>query len=390
MSVLAAIWMSILSTAAYSDSVQPSERVVNYLVVRETPEADGRQVGTLRPGESAQYLGDEPNRYFIQLTDGTKGYVSKAWARRVGAAATVVGTGELQIDFIDVGQGDSSLISCPNGRHILVDAGSTSDPEEDAIRDFVLKRVDEHQRSIDDLVITHADEDHYNLIPSVLHDVPVGAILRVGDMEDYRADFQSWLQDHASKTEVLSPETFDKEATPSAKLDCGAAKVWVLAAAVKAKKSPKNAMSIVLMVRFGDFEAILTGDATTDTEKVILERYSKDWLRVDLLKIGHHGSLATSTGTAWAQALEPKYAVVSSGYDSKYGHPRKEVVQRLEPFTQAAAPHAMRYFTGKSRKYQSEEIETYAEAIYSTAVSGNITVITDGKTTSLSTAFFEE
>lgn len=264
-----ALLLLMPSFAARADSVEPSERVVNYLVVRETTDALSPQVGILRPGQRAEYLGDEPNRYFIRLPDGAEGYVSKAWAKRIETPSASVGTDKLRIDFINVGQGDSTLISCPNGHHILVDAGSTSDPEEEAIRDFILSRIDEHQRTIDNLVITHADQDHYNLIPAVLHDVPINDIMRVGDVEDYRPEFQAWLADHAADTRILGPEIFDPEATPNAELDCGPAKIWVLAAAVKASKSPKNAMSIVLMIRYGNFEAVLTGDATTDTERVI-------------------------------------------------------------------------------------------------------------------------
>lgn len=138
---------------------------------------------------------------------------------------------------------------------------------------------------------------------------------------------------------VVTPETYDRAETPNTAVDCGAAKVWILAAAVEASHSAKNAKSIVVMVRYGDFEAVITGDATRDTEAVILGRYDPKWLDIDLLRVGHHGSEATSTSASWAKTLSPTLAIVSAGYDNTYGHPRQEVFDRLAPYTQAAAPH---------------------------------------------------
>ncbi len=84
------------------------------------------------------------------------------------------------------------------------------------------------------------------------------------------------------------------------------------------------------MIRYGNFEAMLTGDATHATENTILDRYTDTFLDIDMLKIGHHGSLATSTSAAWADTLSPEISVVSSGTRSRYGHPRFEVIDRLD------------------------------------------------------------
>ena len=93
--------------------------------------------------------------------------------------------------------------------------------------------------------------------------------------------------------------------------DCGDADVFILAADIQASRSPKNARSIVVLISYGDFDVMLMGDATFDTEDAILERYPEDWLDVEVLKIGHHGSSTTSTSLDWAETVQPKLAVAN-------------------------------------------------------------------------------
>lgn len=274
---------------------------------------------------------------------------------------------------------------------MLVDAGSLSGQSADTIRDYLLEQIDRYGRDIDVLVITHPDQDHYNLLPEVLRGVPIERIFRVGTRYDYSMKFWNWLEGFPEhQVTVLQARDFDRKGQPNPVMDCGPAEVYILAAAVTAKKSRKNAMSIVLMIRYGDFEAILTGDATRDTERVIMDRYPSQWLDVEALKIGHHGSLATSTGTQWAGVVKPEIAVVSAGSQNRFGHPRKEVIERLEPYTKAGDSHGMRYATGKKGKYRWSSLDDYREAIFSTAVSANVVIRTDGRTYEVRTNPHEE
>ena len=367
-----------------ADTVVPSDRVTNYVTVRGTASSQSPPVGRLNRGERAEYLGDAPHRYHLRLANGVEGYVSKSWTRRIASAP--LATGNLEIHFIDVGQGDSTLVICPNGRSILVDAGSISGAAEDAIRDYILDELDTQERRVNTLVITHPDRDHYNLLVEVLRGVSVDHIYRVGDLEDYRQAFQEWLDGFpANRVTVLQTGAHDPQGQPNTRMDCGVAQVWILAAAVEASSSRKNAMSIVLMIRYGDFEVVLTGDATRATENVIIGRYPGAWLDVDVLKIGHHGSLATSTGVTWAGTVRPRSAVVSAAYDNGFGHPRREVIERLDDFTVDAEPHMMRTATGSQPIYTFQNVSDYRESIYSTAVSGNVIVTSSGSGYSVTT-----
>lgn len=294
-------------------------------------------------------------------------------------------TGKLSLHFIDVKQGDATLIECPNGKQILMDAGRLPYENGAAIREYVLKYLNKDAPRLDALVVSHPDADHYNILPEVLADVQIDAVLMVGDEDDYTAvQFIDWLEDSVDPDLVqdLPVDYHDPVDTPNATLDCGAATVHVLAANVQSSYSAKNTASIVLMVTMGDFNAILTADATKDTEAKIISWYPAAWLRADVLKMGHHGSASTSTTDAWASTVRPTLAFASAGYTNSYGHPRKVIFERLEPFTETVDGHRVRWATSQT---QFQNRTNYTEALYSTATQGTIVVTSDG--TGYSVAF---
>lgn len=372
----------VLPAAAAADEITTSPDVTRGVRVRDQPRgAPAAVVGALRPGDRAEVLEVVPYYYKVRLTNGAVGYVSKRYTDPVGSSLASLAAQPLKLHFIDVGQGDSTLIECPNGAAVLIDMGSTSGRSPDEVQDYLIDVLGAHGGDIDTLIISHPDEDHYNLISDVLTDVAVAQAWYVGKPSDYNEDTRRWLADVPRRHFVLTPQFHDRAGQPNTDIDCGPAKVWILAAAVEASKSAKNAKSIVVMVRYGDFEAVITGDATRDTEAVILGRYDPRWLDIDLLRVGHHGSESTSTSATWAKVLSPTLAIVSAGYDNTYGHPRQEVFDRLAPYTEAAAPHGFRsalHRKGAGRIYDYTDTLTYSEAIYATAMSGTIVVTSQG------------
>ena len=373
----------------FAAQVTPSDRVTSFLKVRISPKDEKvKESGkTLEKGQTAELIGELPHWYHIRLDDGFEGFVSKGWSRIVSEQQGP-NTPLLEIHFIDIDQGDSTLVVCPNRKTILVDGGSLPPVRIDTVRDYILRKLDRYERKIDTLVITHPDREHYNLLPEVLHRIPITRLLMVGEGLDYSSRFQKWLrvnsdpknsQSLIKNITVLESNSFTPSKSSSQLIDCGEAKVYILAAGIQAKASRRNAMSIVLMIRHGDIEAILTGDATKDTEKLIMERYSPEWLDADILKISHHGSVSTSPNQQWSQVVKPELAVVSSSPMNKYGHPRKEVIERLEPFTKNLDPHVMKYFAKNEDGYKLETVPQYDEAIFSMAVSGNIAISSNGQ-----------
>jgi competence protein ComEC len=98
--------------------------------------------------------------------------------------------------------------------------------------------------------------------------------------------------------------------------------------AIGALEDDPNDLSVVMRIAYGEFAAVLTGDATALVEERMIRYYGAD-LQADVLKVGHHGS-ATSTTPAFLDAVRPAIAVVSAGRDNRYGHPHTVVVDRLE------------------------------------------------------------
>lgn len=364
------------------DEIAPSPRVRSNVVVREEPLGPpSRPVGALKPGEKAELLESVPYFYRVRLPNGAEGYVSKSWTVEVSRPAGLAAARPLAIHFMDVGQGDGTLIVCPNGSTILIDSGSLSGRSPDDIREYLWEQIEPVGGDIDHLIISHPDADHYNLLREILDEISIGQAWYVADRADYAdKDLFDWLTRTPTASRRLAADYFDRQAAPNLNIDCGAAKLWILAAAVEHPKSRKNAMSIVVMVRYGDFEAVITGDATTATEDVIMSRYSATWLDVDVLRAGHHGSLTTSTSKIWADTLTPTASIFSNGYENSFGHPRAEVVERLEPHASNVATHqfreARRRTTG--REYIFSERDT-TRAVYTTAMSRTIVVRSTGQ-----------
>ena len=377
------VWLAtaISSSAAYAVDIVPSPRVRSNVVVRAQPLGPpSTPVGALQRGQTAELLENVPYFYKIRLSNGVVGWVSKSWTDEVQAA---VASGELALHFIDVGQGDATLAICPNGSTILIDAGSTSGRSPDEVRQYIVSQIEPHGMEIDTLIVSHPDADHYNLLQEVLDEIPIGRAFFVGKREDYSdEEVFDWLQQKPNAKTALQATFFDSQGNPNSSIDCGTAKVWILAAAVEHPDSRKNAMSIVVMFRHGDFEAVVTGDATRATEDVVMSRYPPAWLDVDVLRVGHHGSLATSTSQRWANVLTAKTAIVSAGYENSYGHPRKEVVDRLIGHTDSVPAHGFRQARLNSSdigpKYEFMETPNFTEGVYSTATSRTIVVRTMG------------
>lgn len=299
-------------------------------------------------------------------------------APRVRAASLAppanTGAQNLEVHFINVGQGDCTLVKCPGGDSILVDCGSTVDADPNAVRSYVLSQLDQTDPKIDLLVVTHPDADHYNLLPSVLSGIDVKKILAVGNPSEHSSNnVDDWLDEFVpERYEVFPKDRFDSPGHPSSYCDCGPAEIFILAANLDGDLSPKNTRSIVLLIKHGDFEIILTGDATRVTEKKISERYPADWLDVEVLKVGHHGSLATSTSPEWASVTKPEVSIVSSSYTNTFGHPRKEVLQRLIPYADSVSPHRIRWATKSGGSYNFRNVYNFNQALYCTAANGTV------------------
>jgi beta-lactamase superfamily II metal-dependent hydrolase len=191
--------------------------------------------------------------------------------------------------------------------------------------------------------------------------------------------FENWIDalDPAKLTVVDQDDISDSDA-PSTLFDTGEVDIYIVAAEVDdpGGLSPVNTRSIVLKVHYDEFDCLLTGDATFPTEDSIINRYDADWLDVDVLKLGHHGSRVTSTSKTWADTVKPEVCIASASYAKMHGHPSHDLRERLEPHTSTVELHKIRWWKGKDSSYN---LSDYDEATYSTARNGTIVVKTDGQ-----------
>ncbi len=226
--------------------------------------------------------------------------------------------GEMFVDFVDVGQGDCTLIRTADAV-ILVDAG------ESGTADTVVSYLKEKGiEKIDCCIATHPHSDHIGALYRVFEEFNVDTVL-LPDLPDELIPtttayekFLDGLENVKNIIPVGAGDTFD----------FGSMNVDILGP-VK-EYDDLNHMSVVSKVTFGNTSIMLTGDTETPAETDMLKKKSIDY-SADILKVGHHGS-KTSTSEKWLEAVDPQFAVISCGLDNDYGHPHKNLVNRLEKF----------------------------------------------------------
>ncbi|MDF9748262.1 lamin tail domain-containing protein [Natrinema salsiterrestre] len=235
---------------------------------------------------------------------------------------TASSNGTLSVNFINVGQGSSTLIVGPTNETMLIDTGDWSDDGED-----VLAYLDEHDIDrIDYLVTTHADADHIGGHDAVIDYLEtegdgVGAVYDPG-VTSTSQTYQGYL-DAIEEHDVTLYETRAGDQIPFEDVE-----TQVLAPPEGyLANGDRNENSIVLHLGFGQSTFLLPGDGETASEQYLVDEYEAG-LNATVLSAGHHGS-QSSSGDEFLDVTDPRIAVISSGYDSQYGHPHEEVLERF-------------------------------------------------------------
>ena len=222
--------------------------------------------------------------------------------------------GQVELHFIDVGQGDAALIRTSEG-HVLIDAGTNASEEA-----LVAYLKAEGITKLAYAVFTHPHEDHYGGASEIMESFSVKELIlhkeltevypynRLIDMaEDYGTDViltemgDRFEFDGCAEFEILSPKYVDEDNL--------------------------NEASLCFRVEFGNTAFMFTGDAEEMSENFML--LSGKPLEADVLKAGHHGS-STSNTRDFVEAVNPVYAVVSCAENNDYGHPHRETVRLFD------------------------------------------------------------
>jgi competence protein ComEC len=225
----------------------------------------------------------------------------------------------LALHFLDVGQGDGAVLRTPGGRWIVIDAGPAGEHGDAGRRVVVPFLQRQGVRALAAIVVSHAHADHVGGVPAVLGRFPVGVVLEPGGpVPDpaYAAFLSALDRGGIAWHPARSGERFTLDGVEFTVLhpDAGWAG-W---------GEDVNEDSVVLLVRYRDFEALFTGDAGFAAEAALRGKVAS----VDLLKVGHHGSRG-STGDELLDSLRPLAAIISVGRND-YGHPAPETLARLD------------------------------------------------------------
>src|SRR3989344_2727163 len=222
--------------------------------------------------------------------------------------------------MLDVGQGDALFIESPSGAQILFDAG----PARKVLAPLrsVMSPFD---RTLDVIVITNPDADHIGGIADILKYYQVGLVLEPGTQNSSKT-FQNL------KTKIKDQKIPVILAKKGMRINMGdGAVIDILFPDRDVSSWSTNEGSVVAQLRYGATSIMLTGDATSETEKIILASNPQKEVKSKILKVGHHGS-RSSTSAAFFRAVAPDYALVSLGKGNSYGHPHPEVLETLGEF----------------------------------------------------------
>jgi competence protein ComEC len=227
--------------------------------------------------------------------------------------------GRLHVAFLDIGQGDAILITMPSGQQILVDGG----PSPADLTTALGREMPFWDRSLDAVVMTHADADHITGLVDVLDRTRVDHWLDSGQPDD-------------DPLYVQCQRLLEEKGVPRHAVQRGSSLVLEQGIVLEVLHPPPEAVagteagannsSVVLRLAWGKASFLLTGDIEAEAEQVLLE--SGQPLQATVLKVAHHGSGGSSTA-GFLSAAAPRYAVISAGADNRFGHPQEAVLDRL-------------------------------------------------------------
>ncbi|WP_238323380.1 MBL fold metallo-hydrolase [Planococcus antarcticus] len=241
--------------------------------------------------------------------------------------------GGLKVHYIDVGQGDSTLLEF-EGFSMLIDAGNWNSTE--AVDYLKQQEI----QDIDIVVGTHPDADHIGQLAQVIGEFEVGEVWMSGNTSSSNTFLNALQAIEASGSDYVEPRSGDS-------FEVGSLQIEVLYP--DEITGATNEESVSLKITYGDVGFVFTGDAGVKQEQEMIDNGMD--LDAEILHVGHHGS-NTSTSPEFLKAVAPEVAIYSAGADNSYGHPHAEVI--------AAA-------------------ENSGAEVYGTDVNGTILVRTDGK-----------
>ncbi|MGF0031762.1 DNA internalization-related competence protein ComEC/Rec2 [Bariatricus sp. SGI.154] len=235
--------------------------------------------------------------------------------------------GSLGVTMLDVGQGDGIFLKGPDGGTYLIDGGSSD------VKNVGRYRIEPFLKSqgvskIDYAFISHGDSDHMNGVEELISRQEIG--VRIGTLVlPVQEVWDDNLKELAHKADSAGVKVAVIQ--PGQNLTEGEMNITCLQPGASKKIEPGNAASMVLAVRYGGYDMLLTGDVEEEGEENLTSLLALGYQDCtwEVLKVAHHGS-KNSSSEEFLDSVCPKYALISAGQDNRYGHPHQETLYRLK------------------------------------------------------------
>lgn len=243
--------------------------------------------------------------------------------------ATTVQEDDLKVHYIDVGQGDCTFVELPDGKNLVIDAGSRSSATE--LTNYISRVILKEEATIDYMILTHSDEDHVGGSVLMFERYDIKTVYRpniYSKSENAPADATVHTSDIYDKViKAMYQETTDIVFNQAGIIIDGEDYNLMFYTPLEENYSDTNDYSPIIILTYKSRRFMFSGDASTSIETDFVNNYTAI-PQIDVLKTGHHGS-KTSTSEKLLSAINPTFAVISCGEDNKYGHPDQETLTRL-------------------------------------------------------------
>ena len=238
----------------------------------------------------------------------------------------------LQLYFVDVGQGDCTVIKTPNNKNIIVDGGGNSNSEsnydigENIVLPYLLNRK---IGKLDYMIISHFDSDHYQGLEYVIKNLKVKTVIIPKQLEENYNCKEFLKIAKKKKVKVVEVKAGDR-----IELDKNLYMLVLWPVDDGIMENITNNNSLVFKIFYNNCSILFTGDIEEVAEKEIISKYDneifrkKNMLKADILKVAHHGSKTSST-EEFLKMVKPKIALIGVGKNNKFGHPNEEVIKRI-------------------------------------------------------------
>lgn len=229
---------------------------------------------------------------------------------------------KLRIFFIDVGQGDSTLIITPDKKTVLIDGGG-SDSFDVGKKVLLPYLLDRRILKIDYVLISHFDTDHCGGILTIMEKVKVKNII-ISEQAEHSENYERF------KKLMINKKIRLIEVKKGDKIKIGRYSEFKILFPTSRllSENPLNNNSIVAQFNYNNFKMLFTGDIEKLAEQQILKT-EKAEIRADILKVAHHGS-KTSSIPEFIKAVRPKIALIGVGKNNTFGHPNQQTIKNLE------------------------------------------------------------